>query len=221
MDCTVKEQLLAVSITGLAKNYNRQKVFSNVSWQPAAGKLNLITGPNGSGKSTLMRLISGLEKPTQGLVTITLGNSVQPPVRVRKFTGLLSPDLSYYKHLTALENLQFMAKISGLSLSRVELKKILAQVGLVNKKDIPLAAFSTGMKQRLKLACAIFKKPALLLLDEPGANLDNEGKKIVTTIINEFKTKSMVIMATNDREEVRMFGENILFLGHDYNSYCC
>ncbi len=211
---------MRIKINNLTKKYNRQEVFSDVSWQPEMGKCNLVTGPNGSGKSTLLRLICGLERPTAGTIDLTKDTSELTAAGVKKITGLLTPDLALYRHLTALENLQFFAKLGGYFLTTAELKDKLAEVGLNSSADTPLAAFSTGMKQRLKLAYVILKRPALLLLDEPNTNLDSEGKQVVNKIISEYKAKSIVILATNDQEEVGQYGENILFLDHCNPGYC-
>jgi heme exporter protein A len=208
----VKGPFMKITINKLAKIYNSKKVFSSISWQPEPGKCNLVTGPNGSGKSTLLRLICGLEKPSAGSIKITFNNDELSVSEIRKVTGLVTPDLALYRHLTARENMLFFAKLGGSFPTEKELCEILVKVGLAGSIDYPLAVFSTGMKQRLKLAYAIFHEPALLLLDEPNTNLDDEGKIVVNSIISEYKSKSMVIIATNDQEEVRQYGENILFL---------
>lgn len=204
--------MIKISLEELAKRYSGQEVFSAISWQPEEGKFNLVTGPNGSGKSTLLRLICGLESPSGGLVKISQNGATLSRSEVRSICGLVTPDLTLYRHLSALENLQFFAKINGFHFSPAALKKILARVGLAQSANLNLAAFSTGMKQRLKLAYAIYKEPALLVLDEPASNLDQEGRDMLAGILEEYKHKSLVIMATNEQEEVRQYGENVLFL---------
>jgi heme exporter protein A len=125
--------------------------------------------------------------------------------------GFVTPDMSLYAELTALENLSFFASLRGLQLSDDDLHERLAEVGLRERADDLLGDFSSGLKQRLKLAFAVLHRPALLLLDEPSTNLDAAGVEIVERLIRDQKQRGVVVLATNNAEELK-HGDQILRL---------
>ena len=115
---------------------------------------------------------------------------------------MISPELALYEMLTAYENLRFFGKLAGLKLTREELDQLLESVGLSGRGDDYVGAYSSGMKQRLKYAVCLMAKPEILLLDEPTANLDDAGKKIVDDIISRQMRERILIIATNETEDL-------------------
>jgi heme exporter protein A len=113
----------------------------------------------------------------------------------------VGPELALYDSLTASENLEFFATMRGISLDRQLIGQILDMVGLGGRGEDSYRAYSSGMKQRLKYAVALLNDPALLLLDEPTVNLDEDGKTIVAQIIARQKENGILIVATNEKEE--------------------
>lgn len=125
----------------------------------------------------------------------------------RKRMALVSPYLSLYDALTGFENLQFFAKVDGCAVSDNEMNVVLEKVGLGERGEDFVGAYSTGMKQRLKYAVALLKDPAIFLVDEPSANLDESGRNIVRGIIRAKKKDSLLILATNEKEEYELAGQ--------------
>lgn len=187
-------------------------MFEEINAEIKAGSVLAITGRNGSGKSTLLRLIAGLARATSGEVVVeTKGEALSGAAR-RAAIGLVSPDLCLYDELTALENLAFFAKSRGLRQSDKELRKLIGRVELTSRENEPLAAYSSGMKQRMKYAFALLHKPPILLLDEPTANLDERGIELVDGIIREHKKEGVLVLATNDKKEAE-YGDQVINLG--------
>jgi heme exporter protein A len=109
--------------------------------------------------------------------------------------------------LTGEENLLFFVNVSGGHLTGKELNSLLERVGLEGRGSDPVAVYSSGMKQRLKYALALARKPAYLFLDEPTSNLDGAGREMVTDIIEEYRAQAVVVIATNEPEEQGFAGK--------------
>ena len=197
-------------LDGLAKTYPGRPVFSGISVEINEGKRLVITGPNGSGKSTLMRIICGFVRPSAGKVTFRIEDRNLGRLEIRPHIGLVSPDLVLYDELTAFENLMFFARVAGLHFSIEVFSERLNLVGLHKRGRDLVGSYSSGMKQRLKYCLALLRGPELLLLDEPTANLDDEGKGLISDIIESHN--GVVVIATNEQTELR-YGDEIVRLG--------
>lgn len=196
-----------LTVSGLAKRFGPRKVFSDISFDLTTGQSMAIVGPNGSGKSTLlMVLLAGLT-PTRGTVTYSRDDRPMDDGAVRDATSLVSPYLNLYDSLTAEENLTFFSTVSGGHITGKEINSLLGRVGLEGRGNDPVGAYSSGMKQRLKYAVALSNKPAFLFLDEPTSNLDEAGKKIVFDLVEECRARTIVIIATNEKEEQSLAGQ--------------
>lgn len=207
--------MVSVECRNLTKFFGYRRVLEGVCVRVEQGETLVVTGRNGSGKTTLLRLISGLAKPTSGEVVISVNGQPLDSDAVYHHLGFVTPDLSLYTELTALENLAFFAALRGLPTERHGVRSLLheclAGVGLEERADDLLRDFSSGLKQRLKLAFAVLHRPAVLLLDEPTSNLDAAGVEIVERLIREQKQRGIVILATNNAEELK-HGDQILRL---------
>jgi heme exporter protein A len=192
----------------LSKRFGTRKVFKDISFELATGRSLAVVGPNGSGKTTLLLTLLGGYTPSRGEVGFYEDDRKLDADTIRDQTALVAPYLNLYDSLTAEENLVFFKAVSGGSVTGKELNSLFERVGLAGRADDPVGSYSSGMKQRLKYAAAILKQPAFLFLDEPTSNLDDDGKKIVFDIIEEFKKTSIVVIATNEAEE-RGFAEQI------------
>jgi len=166
------------------------------------GVTTAITGSNGSGKSTLVRILAGLLTPTKGSVDLLLdGVRVEDEHRPMQ-CGMVAPYLNVYEGFSPRENLQFLASVRGLGKRNPRIQEVLEQVQLAERADDAVSTFSSGMIQRVRLACAILSDPPVLLLDEPTATLDLDGVGIVRSIIDEATSHGkVVIVATNEPEE--------------------
>ncbi|MCI0404752.1 MAG: ABC transporter ATP-binding protein [candidate division Zixibacteria bacterium] len=199
-----------LSAAGLAKFYGDLKVFSKLDFSVTAGEVLVVAGPNGSGKSTLLKIAAGLLAPSSGRLEFRDATEVIPKENRRQFLYMVSPDLSFYEELTARENLHFFLSLLGRKTEKVT--ETLAKVGLETREEDDVADFSLGMRQRLKYALAFLLEPKFLLLDEPSANLDESGIKIVVELLNGQKKRGLALVATNDPNEY-VWGDKKLELG--------
>lgn len=193
-----------LTIKGLSKSYGRHVICRNAEMEFEIGQSIAVIGPNGSGKTTLINMIAGLTRPDSGSVTLTVNGDIIPEDRLYRHIGLVSPDLALYGELTALENLQLATDLVRRPRSGDELRAALDEFGLARRGDDSVSNFSTGMKQRLKYCIALIKDPALLLLDEPTANLDEQGSRLVWDALS--RRSLIVVLATNNPAEAAWAG---------------
>lgn len=194
---------LSLTVEKLNKSFGARKVIRDLSFTVnAPGSLG-ITGRNGSGKTTLMKILSQLVPPTGGKVAIREGDVEIASANCFNYLKMISPEMALYEMLTGYENLKFFSTLAGVRLEHAEQDELLERVGLIERGDDLVAAYSSGMKQRLKYAVALLAKPAILLLDEPTSNLDDAGKAVVREIIAKQKSEGMLIIATNETEDLK------------------
>ncbi len=197
----VASAALAVEAQGLEHLYTGRRGLPAVSFSLSAPGAVAVTGANGSGKSTLLRLLAGLLRPTAGRSSVRVAGRDVAPAERRCVLGFVSPELAFYDELTCLENLAFAAEARGGRGPRDAARTALARVGLEARADDRVTALSSGMKQRLRLAFAVLHRPALLLLDEPGSHMDDEGRRLVERLAAEEGRRGLVVIATNDERE--------------------
>jgi ABC-type multidrug transport system ATPase subunit len=154
----------------------------------------IVMGRNGVGKSTLLKIVAGLIPPTEGKVVLPEGD-------FRREVGFCGLDQSVYPHLTVREHLKLAGELRGCDDRADELLEL---VELAYAHDSFAGKMSTGMRARLKLAMAVQARPKLLMLDEPGAGLDEAGQSIVERICVEQRERGVLVIATNDVEERRL-----------------
>ena len=203
---------LRLELNDVAAGYGARRVLVGLTLTLRSGETLVVAGSNGSGKSTLLRLICGLQRPTAGTITYIAGDWRARPEEARDLVGWVAPDLQLYRELTALENLEFFAQVRGLRRTRAELEALLEQLGLAGRGDDLLAAYSSGMAQRLRYAYALLHRPPVLLLDEPTVTLDEHGAALVEQVVAAQRERGITIIATNDQRELR-FGDYVLRLG--------
>ena len=179
--------------------YGRRRLFEGLSVSVEPGAPLAVVGANGSGKSTLLLVLAGVLSPTAGTVSLSVDGRLVPPETRPLRVGLVAPALQLYGPLTARENLAFLARARRLDSGEARVAAALDRVGLLARADEPLATFSTGMRQRMRLAAAVLHRPAVLLLDEPGATLDAAGRDLVAAFVAE--PGAVVVVATNDPAE--------------------
>lgn len=204
-----------VEFDGLGKRFDLRVVFSGVSGRALPGEVLVVTGPNGSGKSTLVTILCGLLRPSRGEVRYIVGeDELVPRSAWRRHLGIVAPAMSLYEELDALENLEFFALVRGMRESSARCRECLEIVGLDPGRKTPVGGFSTGMRQRLKIAQAILHDPAVLFLDEPGSNLDPAGQDWLETMVTgERERGTTIILATNDRREMEWGGRRVALSG--------
>lgn len=204
--------MFELELKKVSKWFGTRRVFEDVNLELKSGESLAIAGHNGSGKTTLLRIIIGLTVPTGGEVLFSKDRKKLDFDGYRPSLSLVGPYLSLYGSLSARENLKFISKVNGLQASDAEIEKILEKVGLEGRGDDYFSDFSSGMQQRLKYAAALIKNPSILILDEPTSNLDDKGKKVVFNIVNQYRPDSIIIIATNEKEEYSL-ADSIYKLG--------
>lgn len=193
-----------IEVENLAKRFYRRIIFKDISVSLKSPASLAVTGRNGSGKSTFVKILAGVLSPSAGSVRFRLNGVSLPQDQRRNHLGFVSPYLVLYDELSPVENLQALSKIrSGVEAPLEEIHRVLRLVGLEDRKDDFLRTFSSGMLQRTKYALALLNNPALLILDEPTANLDERGVEFVRETVQEQKKKGIVIVATNDANEAK------------------
>ena len=192
----------------VTQKFPGRKIFRDISIEVEKGEKLVITGPNGSGKTTLAKIIGALMRPSSGIVKIELGDKTVSGSDIIPFIGLVAPDLFLYDELTGAENVRFFASVSD---SRKESTDALfARYGLEGREGDLVRSYSSGMKQRLKYILALLRKPPLLILDEPTANLDESGKTMVKEIIT--KHDGITVIATNEQADLE-YADKTIILG--------
>jgi heme exporter protein A len=190
---------IKLQAAGLTKKFDRKIIFENVNFELTRKSSVAITGKNGSGKSTLIKIIANLLTQSSGELNLfSEGKKVKKEI-VYRYIGFVSPYLNLYDEFTGAENLKIASAIRGISGDNAD--SALKRVGLFERRHDLLKIYSSGMKQRLKIAFSILHDPLILLLDEPTSNLDLEGVSVVDDIAGEYKKDRILIIATNDAHE--------------------
>lgn len=175
-----------------------------------------LLGPNGSGKTTLLKLIATMLIPDGGELTVCGSDTKRAPGAVRRCVGFaVSSERSFFPRLTAWENLDFFSALDDIPRGhrREVIESVLEQVGLEEKKDELVAAFSSGMNQRLGLARALLKQPSVLLLDEPSRSLDPAAATELWQLIRRTAHGgSTVVLATHSFEEASLVSDSVAIL---------
>jgi heme exporter protein A len=210
--------VLRLAGDGVTHRYGARLAVQPVSFEAVSPGTIAITGENGSGKSTLLRILIGLLRPTGGKTVLEAGGAVYEPRRRRQVAGLATPELSFYEEFSAAENLMFAAETRGVHDPRGAVRDALEAVQLTPRADDRVGEFSSGMKQRLRLAFAVLHRPALLMLDEPGSHLDDAGRAVVAGLVQSYAERGLVLIATNDPQEMTLAQRRIELRGRGLGS---
>ncbi|HOO72655.1 MAG TPA: ABC transporter ATP-binding protein [Spirochaetota bacterium] len=166
-----------------------------------------VVGPNGSGKSTLLQILAGIQRPSLGAVLFTADGLTIPDHEKNESIGFISPLFLPYRELSGRENLEFAARDkAGLARSC----ELLDMLGLDRHKDKQVKSYSTGMIQRLKYCIALCGDPFFLFLDEPGSNLDDDGREAMYRHLVSIKNERVLVIATNDQNEAALCSRELL-----------
>jgi ABC-2 type transport system ATP-binding protein len=206
---------LVIQTNGLSKGYKGVQALKGLDLKVQKHSIFGFLGPNGAGKTTTIKLLLGLARPTGGSGTVFGKDIVHASTEIRARVGYLAQDPRYYEHMTARQTLTFTA---GLFYSwpkdqieeRVE--DMLKLVGLEDKADRPIKGFSGGERQRLGLGQAQVNYPDLLILDEPAASLDPQGRHDVLEVMERLRKYSTIFYSTHILEDVQRVSDTVAIL---------
>jgi ABC-type multidrug transport system ATPase subunit len=190
---------MRITLSDAGKRFNREWIFRHFGYSFFSSNAYAITGPNGSGKSTLLQFIAGALMPTEGKVSYYNGSDTT----VEQYFPLISiaaPYLEIVEEMTANEFFRFHLAFKPL-MPDISIQQILERVGLQDAAEKQIRYYSSGMKQRIKLAQAFFSDTQVVLLDEPTTNLDASGISLYHEMIREYCNERLVIVSSNDQME--------------------
>lgn len=188
--------MIQLRADNIGKRFRNRVLFEGVSLKIENGERIAVTGANGSGKSTLLKILGGLLRPSIGLVSLDKdGVRVDEELHSLEF-GYVAPASNVYSAMTGIENIRFLQSFYSGAQEKPE--ELLERVGLADASDRTVGEYSSGMLQRIKLACALVGDPTVLLLDEPFSNLDSKGIAVVEDTIRGHCARGRpVVIATN------------------------
>ena len=192
------------------------RALREVSLSAAAGEVLVLLGPNGSGKTTLLKLVSTMLLPDSGRVEVAGADTVRDAARARRAVGFaVATERSFYPRLTARENLAFFAALDDVPRGErgAQTEWALEKTGLTESGDTLVMKFSSGMYQRLGIARALLKKPAVLLLDEPTRSLDPAAASRFWNLVRETADGgAAVLLTTHHFDEAMAVGDAVAVL---------
>lgn len=191
---------MEVELLKVSKHYEYTWILRDFDFCIPEGQRTGIRGPNGSGKSTLLRLISGYLSPSSGKIVYKEGGRVLPRDTVFGQVTFAAPYIDLIEEFTVLEMLHFQHRLRPFRDAR-QPDDVLQWTYLENSRHKPVKVLSSGMKQRLKLALAICAESQLVLLDEPGSNLDARGIEWYRQTLENYAVGSTVVIASNTEED--------------------
>ena len=192
--------MTSIHASSLAVGYGKRPVVDNISLDMQPGELLVLIGTNGSGKSTLLKCLSGAIPLTSGAIRYHTGSTQIAEEQWFRSLALATPYLELPEEFTLSEVLAFHFQFKNPLQNRTN-TEILEVLGLEKHKSKAISQFSSGMKQRVKLALAIFSEVPLLLLDEPTTNLDTQGLSWYLKLIQQYSPGRILVICSNDPRE--------------------
>lgn len=203
-----------VEVYQLCKNYDQLKAVNNLSFTVNQGDVYGFLGQNGAGKSTTIRMLLSLIRPSSGTVSI-FGKDIQKNrSEILKGIGAVIEKPDLYKYLSAYDNLSIFARMSGVKVNPGLLMKQLDMVGLADRAQDKVRAYSQGMKQRLGIAVALVHNPQLIILDEPTNGLDPQGIADIRNLIKRLSTEmgKTVIISSHLLSEIELIATRMIII---------
>ncbi len=191
---------LKIELINIEKKFNQELLFSGISHTFTAPCKAALLGINGSGKSTLLQIISGYLSPGKGQINYMSDGRKLAEDEIFEMVSICAPYLEIIEEMTLVEFLEYHFAFKK---QRMPLNEIIRYIGLEKSKDKFIEQYSSGMKQRVKLAQAFCCDTSVLLLDEPCTNLDEDGFALYEKMLNDFTENRIVIIASNDPKETK------------------
>lgn len=205
---------MLIHLQDIGKRYRLDWIFKGVTLGFQSGRRYALLGPNGSGKSTLMKVISGHLTPSRGSITFEQNaEKPLPPEEVYRYISYAAPYIELIEELTLEEALRFHAGLKPL-LPGIGPAQVYEMLALPRTRQKEIRYFSSGMKQRVKLALAVCSDTPVLLLDEPATNLDVQGVEWYKQLIGQFAADRLVIIASNDPHDAEFCAHHVQVMAY-------
>lgn len=204
---------MTIHLESAGKRFNRDWIFRKLTCTFSTANTYAITGPNGSGKSTLLQTIAANMQLNEGKIEWLLNEKSVDPENVYANIAICAPYVEVIEEMTAKEFLHFHASFKSL-ITSVSIAEIIKIVGLEAAANKQIRFYSSGMKQRIKLAQAIFSDVPVLLLDEPCTNLDVSGYELYHHLIKNYCSNKLIIVSSNDVNEYSFCNERLNILDY-------
>jgi ABC-2 type transport system ATP-binding protein len=203
---------LVISTENLSRSFGEVHALKSLNLRVPQKSIFAFLGPNGAGKTTTIKLLLGLLKPTSGGGKIFGKDIVHDSVDIRANIGYLPQDPRFYEHMTARQTLEYTARFFYAG-PQAEIDKrvneMIELVGLEGKADRPIKGFSGGERQRLGIAQAEVNHPDLLILDEPAANLDPQGRRDVLDVMSRIRKYATIFYCTHILDDVQRVSDQV------------
>ncbi len=187
---------IAIEVKGLTKSFGSRRVVNALDLQIKRGEIYGFLGPNGSGKTTTIRMLCGLLTPDAGVGHCLNYDILTQSALIKRHVGYMTQKFTLYEDLTIAENLDFIARIYGMSNRREKVKETLEQLGLSSRSKQLAGSLSGGWKQRLALAACLLHDPQLLLLDEPTAGVDPKARRDFWEHIHQLSAQGITTLVS-------------------------
>lgn len=204
---------MKIKFSNAGKRFNREWIFRNADLEFNSSTSCAITGPNGSGKSTMLQCIGGMLQLSEGKIEYANVDKELANEEVYKQVSFCAPYLDVIEEMTLTEFLQFHNQFKSF-INNFSIQQIIEEIGLHRAINKQIRFYSSGMKQRVKLAQAIFSNASIVLLDEPCSNLDAEGIDLYHSLIEKYCKERLVIVCSNDEVEYSFTQERISVLNY-------
>jgi ABC-type multidrug transport system ATPase subunit len=204
---------MKIKFSNAGKRFNREWIFRNTDLEFNSSSSYAITGPNGSGKSTMLQCIGGMLQLSEGSIQYGIDNKQLAGEEVYKQVSFCAPYLDVIEEMTLTEFLQFHNQFKSF-IDNFSIQQIIEEIGLNGAINKQIRYYSSGMKQRVKLAQAIFSDTFIVLLDEPCSNLDAKGIDLYHSLIKKYCSERLVIVCSNDEVEYSFTNERISVLDY-------
>lgn len=190
---------MTISLANVGRRFNQEWIFRNVNYEFNVAEKYAVLGPNGSGKSTLLSVLLGSLSPSEGTINYKSGVDI-PVEEIYRSISFAAPYLDLIEEFTLQETINFHFKFKAFY-EGMNAESVLDLLGLAKSQDKALKYFSSGMKQRTKLALACCSNTPILLLDEPTSNLDKQGMGWYLQLIERFSVNRTLIIGSNQESE--------------------
>ena len=204
---------MQIKLDKVSKRYRFEWIIKQISFTFESGQAYAILGPNGSGKSTLMKMLSGYLSPSKGKVTFHNDNLKLDADSVFKTVSYAAPYIDLIEELTLSEAIRFHQRFKPFY-ENINADTIHERLNFKKSKHKQIKFFSSGMKQRLKLALACASDTPILLLDEPTTNLDAQGVDWYLSLVDDYCKNRLVIVASNIEHDYRFCNETLNILDY-------